>query len=134
MRRMDEKGVSPVIGVILMVAITVILAAVIASFVFSVPPPQRPPFASLQAVGLVEEIEIRHVGGEALNCSEIKVYLVGTGGTSEVTSQVCPSGEYLGVGDVKVIDRGAGVYEVKVLHVPTKTYLLQQRVTVMSST
>ena len=30
----DEKGVSPVIGVILMVAITVILAAVIASFVF----------------------------------------------------------------------------------------------------
>ncbi len=34
MKRMDEKGVSPVIGVILMVAITVILAAVIASFVF----------------------------------------------------------------------------------------------------
>lgn len=33
-KRMDEKGVSPVIGVILMVAITVILAAVIASFVF----------------------------------------------------------------------------------------------------
>jgi len=32
--RADEKGVSPVIGVILMVAITVILAAVIASFVF----------------------------------------------------------------------------------------------------
>ena len=30
----DRKGVSPVIGVILMVAITVILAAVIASFVF----------------------------------------------------------------------------------------------------
>jgi flagellin-like protein len=30
----DEKGVSPVIGVILMVAITVVLAAVIASFVF----------------------------------------------------------------------------------------------------
>jgi flagellin-like protein len=32
--RKNEKGVSPVIGVILMVAITVILAAVIASFVF----------------------------------------------------------------------------------------------------
>ncbi len=32
--RKDKKGVSPVIGVILMVAITVILAAVIASFVF----------------------------------------------------------------------------------------------------
>ncbi len=34
MFRRDEKAVSPVIGVILMVAITVILAAVIASFVF----------------------------------------------------------------------------------------------------
>lgn len=34
MFRKDEKAVSPVIGVILMVAITVILAAVIASFVF----------------------------------------------------------------------------------------------------
>ena len=32
--RKDEEGVSPVIGVILMVAITVILAAVIAAFVF----------------------------------------------------------------------------------------------------
>jgi len=30
----DEKGVSPVIGVIMMVAITVILVATIASFVF----------------------------------------------------------------------------------------------------
>ena len=30
---MDDRGVSPVIGVILMVAITIILAAVIASFV-----------------------------------------------------------------------------------------------------
>ena len=33
----NEKAVSPVIGVILMVAITVILAAVIAAFVFSMP-------------------------------------------------------------------------------------------------
>jgi len=37
--RKDERGVSPVIGVILMVAITVILAAVIAAFVFGVGPP-----------------------------------------------------------------------------------------------
>ncbi|MCS7118903.1 MAG: type IV pilin N-terminal domain-containing protein [Archaeoglobaceae archaeon] len=32
--RNDERGVSPVIGVVLMVAITVILAAIVASFVF----------------------------------------------------------------------------------------------------
>lgn len=34
----DKKGVSPVVGVILIVAITVILAAVIAAFVFASPP------------------------------------------------------------------------------------------------
>lgn len=34
MKNMNEKAVSPVIGVILMVAITVILAAIIAAFVF----------------------------------------------------------------------------------------------------
>ena len=33
-KRQNEEGVSPVIGVILMVAITVILAAVISAFVF----------------------------------------------------------------------------------------------------
>jgi len=34
-KKLNEDGVSPVIGVILMVAITVILAAIIAMFVFS---------------------------------------------------------------------------------------------------
>ncbi len=37
----DEEAVSPVIGVILMVAITVILAAVIAAFVFGMGPPEQ---------------------------------------------------------------------------------------------
>jgi len=37
--RNDKRAVSPVIGVILMVAITVILAAVIGAFVFGVTPP-----------------------------------------------------------------------------------------------
>lgn len=45
----EEKAVSPVIGVILMVAITVILAAVIASFVFGLgtKAPKVAPQASL---------------------------------------------------------------------------------------
>ena len=38
----DEDAVSPVIGVILMVAITVILAAVIASFVLGLGDPEEP--------------------------------------------------------------------------------------------
>ncbi|MEZ5334842.1 MAG: type IV pilin N-terminal domain-containing protein [Methanolobus sp.] len=45
---LDEDAVSPVIGVILMVAITVILAAVIAAFVFGMGPPEQAPQASLR--------------------------------------------------------------------------------------
>ncbi|MCG7854185.1 MAG: type IV pilin N-terminal domain-containing protein, partial [Methanosarcinaceae archaeon] len=44
----DEDAVSPVIGVILMVAITVILAAVIAAFVFGMGPPEQAPQASIR--------------------------------------------------------------------------------------
>ncbi len=39
----NEKGLSPVFGVILMVAITVILAAVIAAFVFGLGEPNNSP-------------------------------------------------------------------------------------------
>ena len=46
--RKNEEAVSPVIGVILMVAITVILAAVIAAFVFGMAPPAKAPSVQLR--------------------------------------------------------------------------------------
>jgi len=45
----DERAVSPVIGVILMVAITVILAAVIAAFVLDIGPGETDPSATFDA-------------------------------------------------------------------------------------
>jgi len=45
----EERAVSPVIGVILMVAITVILAAVIAAFVLDIGPGDTDPSASFTA-------------------------------------------------------------------------------------
>ncbi len=52
--RKDERAVSPVIGVILMVAITVILAAVIATFVFGLgskaPKSQMPPSLKIDRI------------------------------------------------------------------------------------
>ena len=45
----DERAVSPVIGVILMVAITVILAAVIAAFVLDIGPGSGPVNAAVSA-------------------------------------------------------------------------------------
>ncbi len=67
MKRMDEKGVSPVIGVILMVAITVILAAVIASFVFGMgtrlEPVKTPGFTVKRINGSAVEVTLTSMGG-----------------------------------------------------------------------
>ena len=65
--RKDEKGVSPVIGVILMVAITVILAAVIASFVFgltgTVPKQKTPGITATRVDSTTIQFVLRDWGG-----------------------------------------------------------------------
>ena len=66
----EEDAVSPVIGVILMVAITVILAAVIAAFVFGMGPPEQAPQAAIRAgaatVGNFDVVKLEHQGGDAV--------------------------------------------------------------------
>ena len=66
----DENAVSPVIGVILMVAITVILAAVIGAFVLGIGGSQdQAPQASFQWAS--NGTAAVHGGGDELNPSEI---------------------------------------------------------------
>ena len=72
----DERGVSPVIGVILMVAITVILAAVIGSFVLGIGGDVE---AAPQASVSFSSDEITHNGGDSLTGITIK------DGTNEVS-------------------------------------------------
>lgn len=55
---MDEEAVSPVIGVILMVAITVILAAVIAAFVFELGGSLKKPYI-VGAIAYQENANVR---------------------------------------------------------------------------
>ena len=74
----DKKGISPVIGVILMVAITVILAAVIASFVFgySGKLTEAPPHfqARLDKIdNTTKNITIIHAGGDVVDLKDIKI-------------------------------------------------------------
>jgi len=80
----DKKGVSPVIGVILMVAITVILAAVIASFVFGMGSKVKSaPNAQLVLSDHEDKIDdntggdkilyISHYSGDTLKCEELKI-------------------------------------------------------------
>jgi len=82
----NKKGVSPVIGVILMVAVTVILAAVIASFIFGLgtkvkSAPQVQLYLE-DAPGAVNSSQgnelfiVTHYGGDDLNLEEIRLQVL----------------------------------------------------------
>ena len=74
----EERAVSPVIGVILMVAITVILAAVIGTFVLGLGDSvgQTAPQASLKATASTSgdgSFTIQHNGGDALASDQTRI-------------------------------------------------------------
>ena len=82
----EDRGVSPVIGVILMVAITVILAAVIGAFVLGIGGEQNAtPSASISLDADVDDddlsdstIEIVHNGGQTLELDDFQLSINGT--------------------------------------------------------
>jgi len=110
--RKDDKAVSPVIGVILMVAITVILAAAIGSSVFGMGPAQSAPQVNLNikpagpidSTGLAS-ITIEHLGGDPVNfgTESIKIMASANGGTAE---QIYPGNSpfTMNVGDIQKLD------------------------------
>ena len=77
----DSRAVSPVIGVILMVAITVILAAVIGTFVLglgdSVESAPQASFNFDYDDTSTEEVTIRHRGGDNIDTSKLEVRVNG---------------------------------------------------------
>ena len=75
----ENRAVSPVIGVILMVAITVILAAVIGTFVLGLGENiNTAPQASLNFAGGAGEVEVSHEGGDQLNTTGLTLIVDGT--------------------------------------------------------
>jgi len=81
----DDDAVSPVIGVILMVAITVILAAVIGAFVLDLGGSQESaPQAQFDwATNQNGHLEVTHQGGEDLDNSTLSFSLSGAGSVSD---------------------------------------------------
>ena len=88
----DDDAVSPVIGVILMVAITVILAAVIATFVLGLGDnlSNTAPQASFgfDYSESPDELTVTHEGGDTIPSSELSASVSGASGTNS------PNGPY----------------------------------------
>jgi len=67
----DERAVSPLIAEILMVALMIILAAVIAAFVFGIiPPVEKAPNAQLVATVNSTNLELKYIGGDPVDLSD----------------------------------------------------------------
>jgi archaeal type IV pilus assembly protein PilA len=83
----NNKAVSPVIGVVLMVAITVILAAAIGSSVFGQGPSESAPQANINIVAADStHIKLEHLGGDTIlfNEGSTKIILANSQGTYEL--------------------------------------------------
>nr|AGF93070.1 membrane/secreted protein [uncultured organism] len=74
--KLKEKGISPVVGTILLVAVTVIIAGTIAAFVMGLGTPSETPTASITASDNTETdgfITVTHEGGDALEPSKLRM-------------------------------------------------------------
>ena len=142
----EERAVSPVIGVILMVAITVILAAVIGAFVLGIGgETDAAPQASLS---LSEEngennFSIEHRGGDRIDFNDITIIVSADGETDRLSLTEGDSpgdSEYLAVPDqistgdtanVEISDIGAADDQnvrIRLLHVPSDSIILDRSV------
>jgi len=131
----DDRGVSPVIGVILMVAITVILAAVIGTFVLGLGDSlEQAPQAQLDAEpGSSGALDIGHNGGDSIAAGDIRVTVEGDTNSpftnASTNSFTLNDGEF-NVGDTLNIDTGQAGNEVQVqvIHVPSESIILDREV------
>jgi len=96
-RNDNERAVSPVIGVILMVAITVILAAVIGAFVLGLGDQvsDTPPNAQIGFDFSTNSVELSHDGGDNIQNDSVSI----TANGSEVTTASWGDGTEISAGD-----------------------------------
>lgn len=148
----NERAVSPVIGVILMVAITVILAAVIGTFVLGLGDSlgDSQPSAQLELTGDdsdTVDINIEHVGGDTLRLSEFELQIDSEAYDVEEASSESPNADLdtlsgvdtLSVGesatvtvntDSSIDGDGATVDNVKLIHKPSDTIFADENLVV----
>ena len=149
---MDEKGVSPVIGVILMVAATIVIAAVVMGMLGGFKAPTTTPVVSISAENYVEtpeaDIIIKHNGGDTLKANDFEISVVKVGNAPIYTpiTDDFEAGDSIFVESTTTgnnynnskITGGTSLtngekYNVKIKHISSNTVLLDTVVTVRGS-
>jgi flagellin-like protein len=135
----DDRGVSPVIGVILMVAITVILAAVIGTFVLglgdSLGDSQPSAQLSLENSATTTEVVLSHSGGDTIDLADLEVVAY----EGDTVASVTPARDAVGAsGSISVGETvsksytqdasGVDVTRIRIIHTPSESIILDSRV------
>ena len=123
----SERAVSPVIGVILMVAITVILAAVIGTFVLglgdSLGDNQPTAQLTVENVDFTDNnLDVVHNGGDTLQGDDLNATVNG----NDVTTTFPGS---FGVGQTHNVSVGDGISEgdrLRIIHEPSDSIILDR--------
>jgi flagellin-like protein len=137
MLKMDKRGVSPVVGTILLIAITVALAAIVATLVSGLGGRGAPPSVMLTVTAKGDNtggvtLSISHNGGDDLNVTDLKIQAE----QSDTTMYTIPTTSWskqsgtLAVGDTMTATYSWGatssigqVIQVFVIHNPSKQKL-----------
>ena len=122
----DDRGVSPVIGVILMVAITVILAAVIGTFVLGLGDSlgDNQPTAQLGAdFDGNDTVTINHNGGDRLEGDDLRVTIAGNDAAEQFPPGAFQVGDSQDITDSTNATSGA---RLRVIHEPSDSIILDR--------
>ena len=121
-----EDAVSPVIGVILMVAITVILAAVIGAFVFGMGPQESAPTINFRASSdTASTLRLAVMGGDNVSCTTLSFTVDGAAVTGAPTTGYTTAGKYWD------LTTTAGTRTVRVIDTTTNSVIFQSDVRVV---
>ena len=139
----NEEAVSPVLGVILMVAITVIVATIIAVFMFGVGEPDEAPQAKLKFTAGTANLTISHGGGDPLVLKDNLITIIdATDDTSILADGVALTVAKNATGtDATTLVPGGkiyytvalnpdGIYRVQIMHNPSGQFIANTEVVV----
>ena len=131
----DDRGVSPVIGVILMVAITVILAAVIGTFVLGLGDSlgDSQPTASIGVSTSADNITLEHEGGDRIESGDLRVIVTNASDNTELLNQQNEFNSSFTVGDtenIAITSSNETEVRIRIIHNPSDSILFDRTLTV----
>lgn len=117
---LNENGVSDVVGSIMMVAITVIMAAIIAGAIFGMKPPADVPHVSYTITIDGANIDLAHMGGESVKVSDLKFMAEGMEAINTTDSEINNTGIWK-IGTTITLDTNNS--DLMIVHLPSKELL-----------